>query len=90
MPVGNDYRPISRPNAMSGSESPMRSHSTDSVCFDATPGSESPMRSHSVDSVCFNAMPGSGQPFAQPLINESEPGVAFGREMGVNSMNDLP
>ena len=75
--------PISRPNATPGSASP--------VCPNATPGSESQKRSHSFDPVCANpidpnATPGSGQ----PLINESEPGVAFGREMGVNGVNGLP
>ena len=78
------------PNATPGSESPKRSHPADSVCPNATPGSESPKRSHPADSVCPDATPGLGQPFAQPLINESEPGVAFGREMGVNGVNDLP
>jgi putative transposase len=36
--------------------------------------------------MCPDATPGLGQ----PLIYESEPGVAFGREMGVSSVSDLP
>jgi hypothetical protein len=51
----------------------------------ATPGSGED-RSHSVDPVCSDTIPHSDQ----PLMNESEPGVAFGQEMVVNGMKGLP
>ena len=82
--------PISRPNATPGSESQDRSHSFDPVCANpidpnATPGSDQD-QSHSFDPVCANTIAN----LDQPLMNESEPGVAFGREMGVNGVNGLP
>jgi putative transposase len=76
-----------RPNATPGSED--RSQFTNPDCPNpiypnATHGSED--RSHSVGPVCFDTLLNSDQ----PLVNESEPGVAFGREMVVDGMNGLP
>jgi len=80
---------ILRPNATPGSGQD-RSHFTNPDCPnpidpDATFGLE-PDRSHFVDPVCSDTIPNSDQ----PLMNESEPGVAFGREMVVNGINGLP
>jgi hypothetical protein len=60
-----------------------RSHPTDTLCPNATPGSDS------IKSQPETASPSSDQrTIALPL--ESEPGVTFGRKMGVDSMDGLP
>ena len=77
-----------RPNATPGSDQE-RSHfhpdCPNPINPNAMFGSDQE-RSHSVDSVCFDARPNSDH----PLMNESEPGVAFGREMGGNGISGLP